>query len=117
MGDSIQMTGANVDDLMRRLADMASATGYVDPFQVQTTVNNWLAQQAREDVRSLVDQIQSNGGDDAAVQRVLTDRVMQGAGDTWSGRTNDARRVYHDAYRDEVRRRLEVRTVAHRSGL
>lgn len=106
MGDSIQMTGANVDSLMERLADMASHTGYVDPFRVQDAVNTWITWQARRDVASLVDQILSNGGSESDVKRVLIDRVMNGADDQWSGRTNEAKRVYHDAYRDEIRNRI-----------
>jgi hypothetical protein len=47
--------------------------------------------------------LDNTGGDLDALRQAVLDVLVQGADDTWSGRTNDVRRAYHEGVVSEAR--------------
>lgn len=54
-------------------------------------------------VRYTVGQMLANGSASNDIEGYLTDRLIAGADDSWSGRGNDLKRAAFDAVRDEIR--------------
>jgi len=75
-----------VDDLARMVNDIADAEGQAHVYAIAAHVNG-------------KDGWASQADADAAIREWVTSLLTAGADDTWSGRTNDAKRAHWDGIR------------------
>lgn len=76
-------TGNDAMDLARQILSLAEAEGVHEIFQG-------------------VDAMRKRGLSNADVRERLVDALTRGADDSWSGRTNDARRARFDGIREAI---------------
>lgn len=109
----MKITGATTDEQLTapvqaaraRLAKVAATeVGYEELVKMAHDV-------AEEDGRLLVRwtlrNAMAHGATQGEAEATLTQLLLRSPGDTWSGRTNDARRCYMDGVRDEVKSLIE----------
>lgn len=96
---------------LHEASDALPAGADYDPVRVQDIVNGWLRNEGRRFVQARLELMLENGGQKPdAVQHLINTIALRGPDDGWSGRTNDARRVFHEGQRDALEQLLaEVR--------
>lgn len=84
----------------------------VDPVRMQDVMNSWLKNEGRRSVQARYDVSIENGGEPREVALYLARTLaLRGADDTWSGRTNDARRVFHEGRLERIESLLQQNEI------
>lgn len=99
---------ATEDDLMvpvnrHRERLVTAATEGQSADELATIVEAITRAEAVARLRYSVGRMLANGSNTNEIEAYLTDRLIAGADDTFSGRGNDLKRAAFDAVRDEVR--------------
>ena len=106
MNRTAAMTETLIAEKREHLAVLAAECRVSD---LARTVNEIAALEGAHLVRKTDERSMVNGLEVDERLEVLTDLLLRGADDTWSGRTNDANRAYFDGVRETaafVMRRL-----------
>lgn len=88
------------------------ATKGSDSHTLAQAVNAVAEMEGRVEVRALVVHALRHEADEQQIRQSLLQRLLQSPNDTWSGRTNDARRARMDGVREEIEHMLGFRTLA-----